>query len=125
MAKNVIRIESQEDTPLVCLDNDDQSASLSISGVSMPENTLEFYEPLFKQLEISLDPSVPLKLSVHFDYMNSMSNKQIVKLIDLLRRKMKALTVQWKYSDGDELMAMKGKELQNLFKGTDFTVSAQ
>lgn len=111
MSNKLLLIEATEDTPRVEVDALTDSNVISIKGVSMPENTLEFYEPLKEELLNKLNFGNPTTLSIEFSYMNSMSNKQIIKLIALFQQKCKDLTVIWKYERNDDLMKLKGEEI--------------
>lgn len=113
-----IRIEETEDTPLVEA-NFGSENHISIKGVSMPENTLEFYEPLREQIIQKINFELPTILTVELSYMNSMSNKQIIKLIDLFKQKCRNLKVIWRYERTDDLMKIKGEEIMMVLKDVD------
>ncbi|MFO0358759.1 MAG: SiaC family regulatory phosphoprotein [Sphingobacteriaceae bacterium] len=113
-----IRIEETEDTPLVEA-NCGSENHISIKGVSMPENTLEFYEPLREQIIQKINFELPTILTVELSYMNSMSNKQIIKLIDLFKQKCRNLKVIWRYERTDDLMKIKGEEIMMVLKDVD------
>ena len=51
--------------------------------------------------------------------MNSMFNKQILKMIVLLYDKMQSFKLIWKYSSADELMKLKGDEIKSVFPEMD------
>jgi hypothetical protein len=107
MSDNVYKIDASEDTPLFLFDKD--LCCIHIKGVSMPENAFEFYDPLEKMIleNISGSPVLEIELS----YMNSMSNKQLLKLIKQLASKSSSLKVIWKYAKGDSLIKNKGEEI--------------
>lgn len=111
MSNKLLLIEATEDTPRVEVDALPDSNIISIKRVSMPENTLEFYEPLRDELLNKLNFNIPTTLCIEFNYMNSMSNKQIIKLIALFQQKCKDLTVIWNYEKNDDLMKLKGEEI--------------
>jgi hypothetical protein len=123
MGSETLYIEAQDDSPMVKHEMQGGSNVITIAGVSMPENTLDFYVPLLQQIDQIFSGSKKNKLVFHLEYMNSMSNKQIVKLISSEFKKDPELKVEWKYSKGDELIKMKGEELKSLLEGLDFSIT--
>lgn len=80
--------------------------SLEISGESYPENTSEFYTPIFECLRNYLagitDQAV--NVTLYLTYFNSSSSKILINLFDLLEEsasESKNITVNWLYKDGD------------------------
>jgi len=110
MSELIYKIEATADTPLFVIDKTNHQ--VMIKGVSMPENAFEFYDPVEKYTLNSFNNyKGPLTLEVEVSYMNSMSNKQILKLIRLLAAKNPELKVRWKYTKEDLLMKLKGEEI--------------
>lgn len=122
MSNETLYIEAQEDTPMVKHEIEGGSNVVTIAGVSMPENTLDFYLPLLQKIESIFSGSNKNKLIFHLEYMNSMSNKQVLKLISTTFKNDTELKVIWKYSKGDELIKMKGEEMRSILEGIDFSV---
>ena len=107
MSESSFKIEATEDTPFFSFDK--ASGSIIIRGISMPENAFEFYDPLEKKILSNI--SSPPFLEIELSYMNSMSNKQLLKLIKLLAAKKPELKVLWKYKANDTLIKLKGEEI--------------
>ena len=70
------------------VDFDPEARVLSLSGISRPENTIEFYEPVLAWLEEFLDSEKqrpaggkPVQLDINMDYINSISVKYIMGII--------------------------------------------
>ncbi len=57
---------------------------LGIFGESYPENSFEFYEPLFAWLREALPELPDLRVQIRVSYMNSSSTKCILDLLDAL-----------------------------------------
>lgn len=57
---------------------------LGIIGDSYPENSFEFYAPLFAWLQANLAGLPSLRLEINVGYMNSSSTKCMLDLLDLL-----------------------------------------
>ncbi len=122
MSSETLYIEAQEDTPMVKHEMEGGSNVITIAGVSMPENTLDFYVPLLRQIDQICSGTKKNKLIFHLEYMNSMSNKQVLKLISSTFKNDPELKVTWKYSNGDELIKMKGEEMRSILDGIDFSI---
>jgi hypothetical protein len=113
MSNNIHKMEASGDTPLFVFDL--SAGSILIKGVSMPENAFEFFDPLEKEaLSYFKDHKGELKMEVQIDYLNSMSGKQLFRLIRLLGDQHPSLQVRWRYKKGDELMRIKGEEIKAL-----------
>lgn len=79
---------------------------LEISGESYPENTSEFYAPVFEKLKIYFSgiEEQAVTLTIHLSYFNSSSSKIFINLFDFLEEwaeKGKNITVNWMYRPGD------------------------
>lgn len=122
MSNETLYIEAQDDTPMVKQEMEGNSSIITISGVSMPENTLDFYAPLLKQIDLICSASTKNKLIFHLEYMNSMSNKQVLKLISATYQNDPELKVVWKYSSDDDLIKLKGEEMKSILEGVDFSI---
>lgn len=115
MNKNPYIIEATEDTPLVVLEKKEGVNSILIQGVSMPENLFDFYTPLFETVFNFFETDSITNMEINVEYMNSMSNKQILKLIKTVYEKNPSVKVIWKYSKEDDLIKLKGEEIQSVF----------
>ena len=84
---------------------------MSISGRSIPENSIEFYQPLLDWVQVNLQSdSTSLEISIRLEYFNTSSSKCIM---DLLKRVEKApceATVLWYYENEDEDMLEAGED---------------
>ena len=97
------------------------SGMLEIKGKSIPENSLEFYRPVFEWLDnYSLSPAPSTVMKVSLDYFNTSSSKC---LLDIFRRLetinlsgKSTVTVQWYYDADDEDMMEAGEDYQALVK---------
>jgi hypothetical protein len=112
-----INLERKPDTPAVNLD---PNGTLSITGRSLPENAEYFYMPLIDWVERYSETAQPALtlLTIELEYFNSSSVKQILmillKLEELHRQEGKEVQVVWSYNQDDELMEMKGREMESL-----------
>jgi hypothetical protein len=97
------------------------SGMLEIKGKSIPENSLEFYKPVFQWLDNYVEsPSDKTELKVRLEYFNTSSSKC---LLDIFRR-LEALQssgrsqvkISWYYDSDDEDMMEAGEDYQALVK---------
>lgn len=92
-----------------------------IKGKSIPENSLEFYRPIFEWLDnYILSPSPNTELIVSLEYFNTSSSKC---LLDIFRRLETinlsgkgTVKVSWYYDADDEDMMEAGEDYQALVK---------
>lgn len=111
-----IYLEKKVDTPKV--DFNPKEGRLEIIGRSLPENAEMFYQPLIEWVEayIEFAPDVTV-LKIELEYFNSSSVKQILAVLIKLEElvlKGKEVLVIWSYNEDDELMEMKGRELESI-----------
>ncbi|WP_224998199.1 DUF1987 domain-containing protein [Cesiribacter sp. SM1] len=112
-----INLERRPDTPAIKFD---PNGTLSIAGRSLPENAESFYKPLIDWVARYAETAQPelTLLTIELEYFNSSSVKQILmillKLEELHRQEGKEVQVVWSYNQDDELMEMKGREMESL-----------
>ena len=115
---NLVIVDSIK-TPSIIFTSD--TGMLEIKGKSIPENSLEFYRPVFEWLDnYSLSPSPSTIMKVSLEYFNTSSSKC---LLDIFRRLetinlsgKSNVTVQWHYDSDDEDMMEAGEDYQALVK---------
>ena len=112
-----INLERKPDTPAVKLN---PTGTMEILGRSLPENAELFYKPLIEWVDRYVEGNTPptTVLTIELEYFNSSSVKQILtillKLEELHRQEGKEVKVIWSYNQDDELMEMKGREMESL-----------
>ncbi|PCH67101.1 MAG: nuclear pore complex subunit [Bacteroidetes bacterium] len=83
------------------------NGSLSITGKSIPEDTLRFYTPIKDWVkEYTSAPADETTVELKFEYLNSSSNKCILDILEILYNGIsgdKKLKVNWYYSEEDIL----------------------
>lgn len=112
---NTLIIDSYEDTPTVTLEKGVSINKINIVGISMPENAFEFYDSLLKKFTDFFGTLQNTELTIKIEYMNSMSNKQMIKLIVDCYALDKQLITKWQYAKNDDLIKMKGEEIQEIY----------
>jgi hypothetical protein len=111
----------EEDIKTPSISFEPASGILEIKGKSIPENSLEFYRPVFDWLDqYCAEPSKSTELRIILDYFNTSSSKC---LLDILRKLETANTsgntvvkVKWHYESDDEDMMEAGEDYQALVK---------
>ena len=103
-----LRIEGSDDTPVVVLDKG--KAIFEISGRSLPEDVLQFYEPVINWIKLySKDANPTTSFSFKLDYFNTASSKVLLDLLNRLKD-IKGISIVWYYYEDDEEILDAGKE---------------
>jgi hypothetical protein len=104
-------MERTTDTPSVLLDPEQQL--MELAGNSYPENTAEFYQPIYEWLHGYFNGGGgTLKTILKLNYFNTSSAKCILNLLTILQQyhsQNKRITVEWFYDEDDEDMLETGK----------------
>jgi hypothetical protein len=99
----MIAIEATKSSPRVVYDG--EAEVLEISGESYPENSFEFFAPLFDWLQEQLPRLRRLVFRVHIRYMNSSSTKCMLDILDILSERAAEgadISVRWYYDAGND-----------------------
>jgi len=125
MATNLL-IDNSVKTPSISFAA--ENGILEIKGKSIPENSLEFYRPVFEWLDsYSQSPAPSTILKVALEYFNTSSSKCLLdifrklEVINLSGRS--SVKVNWIYDTDDEDMMEAGEDYQALVK-VPFEMSA-
>ena len=97
-----IYIASKEDTPEVILDATNHK--FSITGMSMPEDSLSFYRPIVQWIEEYVkQPFDKMCLDIKLLYFNTASAKEIARILATLYacEQQDKITVRWFYDHND------------------------
>ncbi|HAI76156.1 MAG TPA: hypothetical protein DCM08_07890 [Microscillaceae bacterium] len=119
-----ISIERTESTPYMFFDP--QTGVVNIRGVSIPEDTEDFYGALLKSLQAYSEQPEGGSLEVKFQfiYINTGTSAMIVRLLKILNDlpgdKFK-VDIKWFYEEGDEDMRDLGIYF-NSFTGQPFEI---
>jgi hypothetical protein len=112
-------IEESIKTPTISFDSG--SGVLEIKGKSIPENSLEFYKPVYEWLDkYAISPAKNTEFRVQLEYFNTSSSKCLLDIF----RKLEAtavsggsqVKVRWYYEADDEDMMEAGDDYQALVK---------
>jgi len=109
-------LEETDDTPKVVLDKENNN--FEISGKSLPEDAMKFFEPIQKWIiDYIKNPNQSTEFKLNLEYFNSASAKKIVDiLINLedLSKSGKEIKIIWYFGEDDELMENKGEEIKSI-----------
>ena len=111
-----IKITATEDTPNVILDP--ANNTFEISGRSLPEDVVVFYQPVIKWLEeFSKNPLTGFSLSFKLEYFNTASSKLILDILlklEEIYQNGTQLKVIWNYLASDSDMKEAGEEYSEI-----------
>lgn len=109
-------LEGTNKTPQ--LDFNSNEGRFLIAGRSIPENSIEFYKPLFEWLDnyVSQAKSNTI-LDVKLEYFNTSSSKCLVEIfrkLEALQQKNDNVLINWYYEEDDEDMQESGEDFQEI-----------
>lgn len=95
-----------------------ESGSFRISGRSIPENSIEFYKPLFDWLdEYVTEPMEKTEMNVQLEYFNTSSSKCLVEVfrrLEKIKKDGKDVVINWYYEEDDEDMEESGEDFKEI-----------
>lgn len=96
-----------------------EKGELNISGRSIPENSIEFYNPLFSALDQYLsNPKNNTVLNIQLEYYNSSSSACLLSVFKKLEKFNKGaglpVNVNWMYEENDEDILAAGKNFEGM-----------
>jgi len=113
-----IIIEGTPKTPTV--EFNAEEGKVEIKGRSIPENSVEFYNPLIAWLEAyGSNPKDETQVNIQLEYFNTSSSKCILDVFKKLESLAKAgnnIKVNWFYEEDDEDMLEAGEDYQSIIK---------
>jgi hypothetical protein len=111
--KNLL-IEGSSKTPLVNFNS--EAGTIELKGRSIPENSVEFYEPLNEWIELYLkSPKSETVVEIKLEYFNTSSSKCILDLfkkLESINNIANQVKVNWYFEEDDEDMAEAGEDYQ-------------
>ena len=112
-------LDPDSKTPGISLDAG--NGALKIWGRSIPENSVDYYKPIFNWLEeYSKNSNDATEMIFQLEYFNTSSSKcilDILRKLELIEQSGKSkITIKWLYEEDDEDMMEAGDDYQNMVK---------
>jgi len=111
-----LRIEQTDDSPQVILDPENNL--FEISGKSLPEDVIDFYEPLLDWLNLyRKEPNPKTAFNIKLIYFNTASSKLIMDILlifEELIEEGRDIVIRWHSHTSDEDMQEAGKEYEEM-----------
>jgi hypothetical protein len=111
-----IVIKGTSETPTIEFNS--KEGYLLIKGRSIPENSIEFYDPLLKVLERYNDrPSPFTKVDFQLEYFNTSSSKCILDILKQLQNihlGNAEVAINWYYEEDDDEILEIGEDYSNI-----------
>jgi len=109
-------IEGTEDTPIINLDP--ESKVFEISGRSLPENVVAFYQPVLDWLdELESNPIGDMDFAFKLEYFNTASSKLILDILlklDDIYNEGNPIKIKWYFLELDSDLEEAGEEYSEL-----------
>jgi hypothetical protein len=109
-----LQLAASPKTPSVNFDS--TSGTLELRGRSIPENSIEFYQPLNDWIDTyASSPCSKTTIEVKLEYFNTSSSKcllDLFKKLEKLKSDANEVTVNWYYELDDEDMEEAGEDYQ-------------
>ena len=113
-----LRIEQTDDSPLVILDQENQQ--FEISGKSLPEDVLDFYQPVLDWLSAYREKPLSLTLfNLKLIYFNTATSKLIMDILLIFEEMVvegHEIVIRWHSLRSDEDMQEAGKEYEEMIE---------
>jgi hypothetical protein len=108
----MLKIAQTDETPEIIFDK--ARNVFEVSGRSLPEDSVEFYTPVFQWLkQYAVDPNSTTGFVFKLEYTNTASSKMVQDILTALE-KIKGVTILWYFHADDEDMEAMGHELAEL-----------
>jgi hypothetical protein len=111
-----LRIEASDDSPQVLLDQEDNQ--FEISGKSLPEDAMDFYQPVLDWLNAYKEsPNSRTEFNVKMIYFNTASSKLLMDIMLIFEQMVEEghkVVVKWYSMQSDEDMQEAGKEYEEM-----------
>lgn len=109
----VIQIESTDTTPKVVLDR--EGSYFHISGVSMPNDPIKFYDPIISWMkEYKTDPKEGAQFQIQLEYFNTASSKIILNIMKMIKDVGCDNKIIWMYDSTDEDIKEVGEDYREM-----------
>ena len=109
-----LHIEGSPKTPSVKFDSNE--GTLELKGRSIPENSVEFYQPLYEWLDgYSANNKPKTTIDIKLEYFNTSSSKcilDIFKKLEAINGHGTEVQVNWFFEEDDEDMEEAGQDYQ-------------
>lgn len=109
-------LEETPKTPEINLNA--QTGKFTISGRSIPENSIEFYKPMFDWLDGYVkEANSSTNVDVKLEYFNTSSSKCLVEVfrrLEEIKSNGNDIEVNWFYEEDDEDMQESGEDFKEI-----------
>jgi hypothetical protein len=110
-------IEPTRKTPEIVFKS---NGELYLNGISLPQNVIDFFMPVFSWLEeLKTQSPQHIRFVIDLVYLDTSSTKAILSMLKLLKKIVPGeedLEIVWKYEHGDMDMLDQGEVLQRTTK---------
>lgn len=94
---------------------DANKGTLAIKGRSIPENSFDFFDPIFKWLNEYFEaPKAETKIDLYIEYFNTASSKCLLDIFRIIEKNASStdINITWHYEEEDEDMEYAGEDFK-------------
>ena len=115
----ILNLQGGVTTPTITFDP--FTGILNILGRSLPENSVEYYQPLIKLLEeYYLDPNKETQINIRLEYLNTSSTRCILDIFKKIERihlsGATSAIINWFYEEDDPALLETGEDYKQYIK---------
>lgn len=96
----------------------EKTGKIELSGISVPEDSFEFFEPLKKWLDLyEKTPANETVVTVNLDYFNTSSARillNLFRILEAIHKSGKTVSINWYFEKGDIEMEEAGNDYKAL-----------
>jgi hypothetical protein len=112
-------------TPYILLDH--KEGIIRIEGRSIPENVIEFYQPVLNWIDTYIkEPCDSTTVIFKLEYFNTSSSKRIFDIMKktegIAAQNGKSVTINWYYEEDDEDIFFAGNDYKTLVSKVEFNL---
>lgn len=123
----MVKFELKETATTPYINFDQATGVIKMEGRSIPENVIDFYQPILRWIdEYSQNPVSETLVHMKFEYFNTSSSKRIFDIMKKLEKMAiesgTKVTINWYFEEDDEDIYFAGNDYKALISKVEFNL---
>jgi len=123
----MVKYELKETATTPFINFDHTTGVIKMEGRSIPENVIDFYQPILRWIdEYAQNPLPQTLVHMKFEYFNTSSSKRIFDIMKKLEKMAidtgTKVTINWYFEEDDEDIYFAGNDYKALINKVDFNL---